>query len=74
MSKTTVITNRGVSIVRSAANRHDECVFVDAVSSTHFENTPKDYATKPGKNAVSHPFGPAFSHFTPLYLNICGRD
>ena len=26
MSKTSVITNRGVSIVRSAANRHDESV------------------------------------------------
>ena len=47
MSKTSVITNRGVSIVRSAANRHDECVFVDAVSSTHFENTPNELATKP---------------------------
>ena len=42
-----VITNRGVGIVRSAANRHEKCEIVDAVSSTHFENTANELATKP---------------------------
>ena len=42
-----VITNRGVGIVRSAANRHEKCEIVDAISSTHFENTASELATKP---------------------------
>ena len=42
-----VITNRGVGIVRSAANRHEKCEIVDCVSSTHFENTANELATKP---------------------------
>ena len=42
-----VITNRGVGIVRSAANRHEKCEIVGAVSSTHFENTASELATKP---------------------------
>ena len=45
--KVSVITNRGVGIVRSAANRHEKCEIVDAVSSTHFENTASELATKP---------------------------
>ena len=45
--KVSVITNRGVGIVRSAANRHEKCEIVDAVSSTHFENTANELATKP---------------------------
>ena len=45
--KISVITNRGVGIVRSAANRHEKCEIVDAVSSTHFENTATELATKP---------------------------
>ena len=45
--KVSVITNRGVGIVRSAANRHEKCEIVDAVSSTHFENTATELATKP---------------------------
>ena len=45
--KVTVITNRGVGIVRSAANRHEKCEIVDAVSSTHFENTASELASKP---------------------------
>lgn len=45
--KISVITNRGVGIVRSAANRHEKCEIVDAVSSTHFENTSNELATKP---------------------------
>ena len=44
-----VITNRGVGIVRSAANRHEKCEIVDAVSSTHFENTANELATKAGE-------------------------
>lgn len=45
--KVSVITNRGVGIVRSATNRHEKCEIVDAVSSTHFENTASELATKP---------------------------
>ena len=45
--KVSVITNRGVGIIRSAANRHEKCEIVDAVSSTHFENTANELATKP---------------------------
>lgn len=44
-----VITNRGVGIVRSAANRHEKCEIVDAISSTHFENTATELATKAGE-------------------------
>ena len=45
--KVSAITNRGVGIVRSAANRHEKCEIVDAVSSTHFENTASELASKP---------------------------
>ena len=45
--KVSVITNRGVGIVRSAANRHEKCEIVSAISSTHFENTASELATKP---------------------------
>ena len=44
-----VITNRGVGIVRSAANRHEKCEIVDCVSSTRFENTASELATKSGE-------------------------
>ena len=47
--KVSVITNRGVGIVRSAANRHEKCEIVGAVSSTHFENTANELATKAGE-------------------------
>ena len=47
--KVSVITNRGVGIVRSAANRHEKCEIVDCVSSTHFENTANELATKTGE-------------------------
>lgn len=47
--KISVITNRGVGIVRSAANRHEKCEIVDAISSTHFENTANELATKSGE-------------------------
>ena len=47
--KVSVITNRGVGIVRSAANRHEKCEIVDCVSSTHFENTANELATKSGE-------------------------
>ena len=47
--KVSVITNRGVGIVRSAANRHEKCEIVDAISSTHFENTATELATKAGE-------------------------
>ena len=45
--KVSVVTNRGVGIVRSASNRHEKCEIVDAVSSTHFENTASELASKP---------------------------
>ena len=45
--KVSVITNRGVGIVRSAANRHEKCEIADCVSSTHFENTASELASKP---------------------------
>ena len=45
--KVSVITNRGVGIIRSAANRREKCEIVDAVSSTHFENTASELASKP---------------------------
>ena len=45
--KVSVITNRGVGIVRSAANRHEKCEIVDCLTSTHFENTASELATKP---------------------------
>ena len=45
--KVSVITNRGVGIVRSAANRHEKCEIVDCLTSTHFENTANELATKP---------------------------
>ena len=44
--KVSVITNRGVGIVRSAANRHEKCEIVDCLTSTHFENTASELATK----------------------------
>ena len=47
--KVSVITNRGVGIVRSAANRHEKCEIVSAISSTHFENTANELATKSGE-------------------------
>lgn len=47
--KVSVITNRGVGIIRSAANRHEKCEIVDAISSTHFENTANELATKSGE-------------------------
>lgn len=47
--KVSVITNRGVGIVRSAANRHEKCEIVDCISSTHFENTANELATKAGE-------------------------
>ena len=47
--KVSVITNRGVGIVRSAANRHEKCEIVSAISSTHFENTASELATKSGE-------------------------
>lgn len=47
--KVSVITNRGVGIVRSAANRHEKCEIVDCLTSTHFENTANELATKAGE-------------------------
>ena len=47
MSRVSVITNRGVSVVRSAQSKLKTVSIVDAVSSTHFENTASELASKP---------------------------
>ena len=47
MSRVSVITNRGVSVVRSAQSKFKTVSIVDAVSSTHFENTASELASKP---------------------------
>ena len=47
MSRVSVITNRGVSVVRSAQSKFKTVSIVDAVSSTHWENTASELASKP---------------------------
>ena len=49
MSRVSVITNRGVSVVRSAQSKFKTVSIVGAVSSTHFENTANELATKSGE-------------------------
>ena len=49
MSRVSVITNRGVSVVRSAQSKFKTVSIVGAVSSTHFENTANELATKAGE-------------------------
>ena len=49
MSRVSVITNRGVSVVRSAQSKLKTVSIVGAVSSTHFENTANELATKSGE-------------------------
>ena len=47
MSRVSVITNRGVSVVRSAQSKFKTVSIVGAISSTHFENTASELASKP---------------------------
>ena len=49
MSRVSVVTNRGVSVVRSAQSKFKTVSIVGAVSSTHFENTANELATKSGE-------------------------
>lgn len=46
--KTSVLTNKGVSVVRSAQSKFKTVSVLDAVTSTHFENQPNELATKAG--------------------------
>ena len=47
MSRVSVITNRGVSVVRSAQSKFKTVSIVDCLTSTHWENRPSELATKP---------------------------
>ena len=46
--KTSVITNKGVSVVRAAQSKFKKVTILDAVTSTHFENSANELATKSG--------------------------
>ena len=48
MSRIQVLTNRGVSVVRAAQSKFKKVTVLDAVTSTHFENTANELATKSG--------------------------
>lgn len=48
MSRIQVLTNRGVSVVRAAQSKFKKVTVLDAVTSTHFENTATELATKSG--------------------------
>ena len=47
MSRVSVITNRGVSVVRSAQSKFKTVSVVDCLTSTHWENTATELASKP---------------------------
>ena len=47
MSRVSVLTNRGVSVVRSAQSKFKTVSIVDCLTSTHWENQPNELATKP---------------------------
>lgn len=46
--KTSVLTNKGVSVVRAAQSKFKKVTVLDAVTSTHFENSANELATKSG--------------------------
>ena len=46
--KTIVLTNKGVSVVRAAQSKFKKVTVLDVVTSTHFENTANELATKSG--------------------------
>ena len=48
MSRVSVLTNRGVSVVRAAQSKFKKVTILDVVTSTHFENQPNELATKSG--------------------------
>ena len=45
--KITVLTNRGVSVVRAAQSKFKTVSVVDCLTSSHWENTANELATKP---------------------------
>ena len=45
--KTSVLTNKGVSVVRAAQSKFKKVTVLDAVTSSHFENQANELATKP---------------------------
>ena len=47
MSRICVLTNRGVAVVRAAQAKFKKVTVLDAISSTHWENTASELATKP---------------------------
>ena len=48
MSRVSVLTNRGVSVVRDAQSKFKKVTVLDAVTSTHWENSANELATKSG--------------------------
>ena len=48
MSRVSVLTNKGVSVVRAAQSKFKKVTVLDVVTSTHFENTANELATKSG--------------------------
>ena len=46
MATTTILTNKGVSIINRASKDGEKCVISRVVTSTHYENLPTDLAAK----------------------------
>lgn len=46
MAVTTILTNKGVSLINKAASDGVKCVISRVITSTHFENTPTDLSSK----------------------------
>ena len=49
MPRICVLTNRGVAVVRAAQAKFKKVTVLDAISSTHWENTASELATKSGE-------------------------
>ena len=48
--KTIVLTNKGVSVIRAAQSKFKKVTILDAVTSTNWENSANELATKSGNN------------------------
>lgn len=46
MATTSILTNKGVSLINKAASEGAKCVISRVITSTHFENTPTDLSSK----------------------------
>ena len=46
MATTSILTNKGVSLINKAASDGVKCVISRVITSTHFENTPTDLSSK----------------------------